>query len=78
MRQLSGVLYGIMLSVLDESISDKRIKELISSITDKNRNKALELYASLYAFSSFHEYKFFNNKNYPLVIEQDIFTSLGK
>jgi len=78
MRQLSGILYGIMLSTLDETISDKRIKELISSITDKNRSKSLELYASLYALSSLHEYKFFNDKNCPLLIGQDTFTSLGK
>jgi len=78
MRQLSGILYGIMLSVLDETISDKRIKELMSSITDKNRNKLLELYSFLYALSSLHEYTFYNDKNCPLLIGQDTFASLGK
>lgn len=78
MRKLSGILYGITLSALDETTFDKHIKELISSVTDKNRNKSLELYASLYALSTIQEYRFFNNKNYPPLIEQDTFSSLGK
>jgi hypothetical protein len=78
MRKLSGILYGISLSALDETTFDKHIKALISSVTDKNRNKSLELYASLYALSSIHEYRFFNSKNVPLLIEQDTFSSLGK
>lgn len=78
MRQLSGILYGIILSALDEKISDKHIKELISSIIDKNRNKSLELYASLYALSSLQEYKFYYDKNCPPLIGQDTFNSLGK
>lgn len=78
MRQLSGILYGIILSVLDESISKKRTTELISSIVDKNRNKSLELNASLYALSSLQEFRFYNNKNSPPLIGQEIFNSLGK
>lgn len=78
MRKLSGILYGIILSALDDTLSESRIKELMSSIMDKNRSKSLELYASLYALSSLQEYKFYNNKNCPPLIGQDIFTSLGK
>lgn len=78
MRQLSGILYGIILSALDESIADKRVKELMSTVMDKNRNKSLELYASLYALSSLQEYRFYNDKNCPPLIGQDTFTSLGK
>lgn len=78
MRQLSGILYGIVLSALDEPISDKRIRELILSIMDKNRNKSLELYASLYALSSVQEYKYYNHKNNSSLIKQDTFISLGK
>lgn len=78
MRQLSGILYGIILSALDDTMSDKRIKELISSIMDKNRNKSLELYASLYALSSLQEYTFYNDKNCPPLIKHDTFNSLGK
>jgi len=78
MRKLSGTLYGIILSTLNDTISDKRIKELISTIMDKNRSKSLELYSSLYALSSLQEYTFYNDKNSPPLIVQDIFTSLGK
>lgn len=78
MRQLSGILYGIILSALEEPISDKRIAELISCIMDKNRNKSLELFASLYALSSVQEYKYYNHKNHSPLIKQDIFISLGK
>lgn len=79
MRQLSGILYGIILSSLDLNVSDKRIKDLIASIMDKNRNKSLELYASLYALSSLQEYKFYNaDKNCAPLIEQNLFDSIGK
>lgn len=78
MRQLSGTLYGIILSALDEIISDKRIREITSLITDKNKNKSLELHASLYALSSLQEYKFYSDKNFPPFIGEDTFTSLGK
>lgn len=78
MRQLSGILYGIILSALDEIISDKRIREITSLITDKNRSKSLELHASLYALSSLQEYKFYSDKNFPPFIGEDIFTSLGE
>ncbi|VVC26099.1 Hypothetical protein CINCED_3A017518 [Cinara cedri] len=76
MRQLSGILYGIILSALDEIISDKRIREITSYIVDKNRNKSLELHASLYALSSLQEYKFYGDKNFPPFIGEDTFTSL--
>jgi len=78
MRRISGILYGIILSVLDETNSEKRIKELISSIMDKNRNKSLDLYASLYALSSLQEYQYYNNTNCPPLVREDTFTSLGK
>lgn len=78
MRKLSGILYGIILSALDDTISDKHIKGLISSIMDKNRSKSLELYASLYALSSLQECRFYNEINCPLIIGQDIFASFGK
>lgn len=78
MRKLSGILYGITLSALDKTLSVKPIEELISSVTDKNRNKSLELYASLYALSSIQEYMFFKNKNLPPLVGQDTFSSLGK
>jgi len=78
MRRISGILYGIILSVLDETISEKRIKELISSIMDKNRSKSLDLFASLYALSSLQEYQYYNNTCCPPLIEVDTFTSLGK
>lgn len=79
MRQLSGILYGIILSALDLNVSDKRIKDLIASIMDKNRNKSLELYASLYALSSLQEYKFYNaDTNCSPLIEQNLFDSIGK
>lgn len=77
MRQLSGILYGIILSALDETMSDKRIKDLMSSLIDKNRNKSLELYASLYALSALQESRFNDNKNYPQLIGQELFISLG-
>lgn len=79
MRQLSGILYGIILSALDSNVSDKRIKDLIASIMDKNRNKSLELYASLYALSSLQEYRFYNaDKNCSPLIDQNVFDSIGK
>lgn len=77
MRKLSGILYGITLSALDDTILDKRIKDLMSSIMDKNRSKSLELYASLYALSSLQEFRFYNDKNCPPLIGHDTFTSLG-
>lgn len=77
MRRISGVLYGIILSVLDETISEKYIKELISSIMDKNRSKSLDLYALLYALSSLQEYQYYNNTSCPPLIGEDTFTSLG-
>ncbi|KAL5241701.1 hypothetical protein ACI65C_009111 [Semiaphis heraclei] len=76
MRRISGVLYGIILSVLDETISEKYIKELISSIMDKNRSKSLDLYALLYALSSLQEYQYYNNTSCPPLIGEDTFTSL--
>lgn len=79
MRQLSGILYGITLSALDETISDKCIKELLSSVMDKNRSKSLELYASLYALSSLQEYRFYNAvKDFPPLIDENTFNSIGK
>lgn len=79
MRQLSGILYGIILSTLDLNVSDKRIKDLIASIMDKSRSKSLELYASLYALSSLQEYKFYNaDKNCSPLIEQNLFDSIGE
>jgi len=77
MRRLSGILYGIILSAVDKSISEKRIKELISSLMDKNRSKSLDLYASLYALSSLQEYQYYNNTSSLPLIGEDIFTSLG-
>jgi len=77
MRKLSGILYGITLSALDDTILDKRINDLMSSIMDKNRSKSLELYASLYALSSLQEFRFYNDKNCPPLIGQDTLTSLG-
>lgn len=76
MRRISGILYGIILSVLDESISEKHIKELISSLMDKNRSKSLDLYASLYALSSLQEYQYYNNTGCPSLVGEDTFTSL--
>jgi len=78
MRRISGILYGIILSVVDKTISEKRIKELISSIMDKNRSKSLDLYASLYALSSLQEYQHYNNTNCLPLVGEDILTSLGK
>lgn len=78
MRRISGILYGIILSAVDETISEKRIKELISSLMDKNRSKSLDLYASLYALSSLQEYQFYNNTNCPPLVGEDILTSLGE
>jgi len=78
MRRISGILYGIMLSAVDESIAEKRIKELISSLMDKNRSKSLDLYASLYALSSLQEYQYYNNTSCPSLVREDTFTSLGE
>lgn len=77
MRRLSGILYGITLSAVDETISEKRIKDLILSLMDKNRSKSLDLYASLYALSSLLDYQFYNNTKCLALIEEDTFTSLG-
>jgi len=63
---------------VDESISEKRIKELISSLMDKNRSKSLDLFASLYALSSLQEYKYYNNTSCPPLVGEDTFTSLGE
>lgn len=78
MRRISGILYGIILSAVDETMSEKRIKELISSLMDKNRSKSLDLYASLYTLSSLQEYQYYNNTNCPLLVGDDILTSLSK
>lgn len=78
MRRISGILYGIILSAVDESISEKRIKELISSLMDKNRSKSLDLFASLYALSSLQEYQYYNNTSCPPLVGEDTFTSLGE
>lgn len=78
MRKLSGILYGIILSALDDTISNKHIKKLISSIMTKTRSKSLELYASLYALSSLQECRFYNEINCPPIIGQEIFASFGK
>lgn len=72
------MLYGIILSAVDESISEKRIKELISSLMDKNRSKSLDLYASLYALSSLQEYQYYNDTSCPPLVGEDIFSSLGE
>jgi len=78
MQRISGILYGIILSVVDESISEKRIKELLSSLMDKNRSKSLELYASLYALSSLQEYQYYNNTSCLPLVGENTFSSLGK
>lgn len=77
MRKLSGILYGVILSAMDDTVSKKHVQELISSIMDKNRSKSLELYSSLYALSSHQEHTFYYNRDYPSLIGRDIFTSLG-
>lgn len=77
MRRISGILYGIILSAVDESMSEKRIKELISALMDKNRSKSLDLYASLYALSALQEYQYYNNTSCPPLVGEDTFTSLG-
>ncbi|XP_050429969.1 proteasome adapter and scaffold protein ECM29 [Adelges cooleyi] len=77
MRQLSGILYGIILSALDETIASKRVDELLSVVVDKSRsNKSLEIHASLFALSSLQEFIFFNNKNTPSLISQDVFAAI--
>ncbi|XP_050523366.1 proteasome adapter and scaffold protein ECM29 isoform X2 [Daktulosphaira vitifoliae] len=75
-RQLSGTMYGIILSNLDDTISNKRTNELVMGIMDKNRSKALETHASLFAVSSLQEFRIYNNKNIPPIINQDIFVTI--